>query len=102
MRGSHLKMVSSMKKSVFSAVVALSASCTGAASAGLTESYQTDGTLYSAVGVSLPADYQTKATTKNLVILVDTSASQLGKHREDAFGIVQNVLTSLPADVNFS
>jgi hypothetical protein len=95
-------MVSSMKKSVFSAVVALSASCTGAVSAGLTESYQTDGTLYSAVGVSLPADYQTKATTKNLLILVDTSASQLGKHREDAFGIVQNVLTSLPADVNFS
>ncbi len=95
-------MVSSMKKSVFSAVVALSASCTGAVSAGLTESYQTDGTLYSAVGVSLPADYQTNATTKNLLILVDTSASQLGKHREDAFGIVQNVLTSLPADVNFS
>ncbi len=95
-------MVSSMKKSVLGAVVAFSASYTGMASAGYTESYRTDDAVYSAVGVTLPSDYQAKVTTSNLLILVDTSASQVGKHREDTFGLVEQILAKLPADVSFN
>ncbi len=56
-----------------------------------------DGASYSAVAVTL-APEEAKPVPRDLVVLVDTSASQLGEHRTQAFSVLSAMLAELPAN----
>ncbi len=57
-----------------------------------------DGETYYAVSLSGDAFQQPAATQVDHVILFDTSASQVGEHRQYGLAVVENFLKSLPAD----
>ncbi|MCA9071455.1 MAG: VWA domain-containing protein, partial [Planctomycetaceae bacterium] len=60
--------------------------------------YETGGEAFAAISVKCPEMQSTEITRRDHVLLVDTSASQVGEHRQQALAVAKTFLDSLPAD----
>ncbi len=72
------------------------------AHAGTVQSYQSGADLYATVSVDVPQGTKFAQARQGVLILVDTSASQVGKHRDDSIAITRQILESLPSEVSFN
>jgi len=77
--------------------VPLSNAAETAVPAIVTRSHEADGQTYLSVSLR-SADVPAQATPHDHVVLIDTSASQVGEFRAQGFNVLRELLTALPAN----